>query len=222
MIRGRPCDKFIACLDAFSPVGHAATRSLALYSAAIALSDSESLRKAQQVCKNHGATVEQMYETVLQSYLFLGFPRMLTAAERLAEDGLTPLNRRASLTVDEGTVADWLVRGRTLCRRVYDSNYHALKSRVEAMAPEIFLWMELEGYGKILSRPGLDIVDRELAIVSCLIMENRPAQLHSHLRGAINVGAPHELIRDVVSDITPVVVEADEATVGILRRLELV
>jgi len=222
MNRGPLCDNFIACLEAFKPARYAATRSLALYSASIALSDYEVLTQSQQICIHYGATSGQMYETVLQSYLFLGFPRMLTAAERLAQDGLAPVDGRMSARVEDNSMGDWLGRGRALCHRVYDSNYDALKSRVEAMAPEIFLWMELEGYGKVLSRPGLDIVDRELAIVSCLIMENRPAQLHSHLRGAINVGAPHELVRHVVSDLNPVIADADESTVGILRRLELV
>ncbi|MEW5994266.1 MAG: carboxymuconolactone decarboxylase family protein, partial [Candidatus Zixiibacteriota bacterium] len=58
-----------------------------------------------------------------------------------------------------------------------------------------------EGYGKVLSRPGLGIIDRELAIVSCLVIDRREKQLHSHIRGAANVGASPELIRLVVEDL---------------------
>jgi alkylhydroperoxidase/carboxymuconolactone decarboxylase family protein YurZ len=87
------------------------------------------------------------------------------------------------------------------------------------MAPEVFLWMELEGYGKVLSRPGLDVIDRELAIVACLMIEHRPAQLHSHIRGALNVGAPRELLGDVVSDLRTVAVEGYRSACGIIEKL---
>ena len=46
-----------------------------------------------------------------------------------------------------------------------------------------------EGYGKVLGRPGLSVQDRELCIVAQLVGLDVPRQLHSHLRGALNVGA---------------------------------
>jgi 4-carboxymuconolactone decarboxylase len=51
-------------------------------------------------------------------------------------------------------------------------------------------WMVEEGYGKVLGRPGLDLRDRELCIVALLAVLDAPRQLHSHLRGALNVGTP--------------------------------
>ncbi|MEW5795397.1 MAG: carboxymuconolactone decarboxylase family protein [Candidatus Zixiibacteriota bacterium] len=207
-------ESLAACLADFRPERNQTTRALALYSAAIAVSDTESLQQAATICRGLGASHEQVYEVMLQSYLFLGFPRMLTAAERL-NDG------NAGILRDPVDAALWLERGQRLCRQVYDSNYEPLKQRVEHMAPEIFLWMELEGYGKVLSRPGLDIVDREMAIVSCLMIENRPVQLHSHLRGAINVGAAPEIIRDVISDLAPVAPDGYAAAVELMKKLGL-
>jgi hypothetical protein len=50
--------------------------------------------------------------------------------------------------------------------------------------------MIVEGYGKVLGRPGLDAGDvRELCIVALLAVAGRAAQLYSHLRGALNAGA---------------------------------
>ena len=46
-----------------------------------------------------------------------------------------------------------------------------------------------EGYGKVLARPGLALVVRELGIVALLALQDAPAQLYSHLRGALNAGA---------------------------------
>ena len=61
--------------------------------------------------------------------------------------------------------------------------------------------MIIEGYGKVLSRPGLGIVERELANVAFLMGEDYEQQLHSHMRGALNVGATEELLKTVVHDI---------------------
>jgi len=207
------------CLASFAPTRYEITRSLALFSAAITDSDDPNLRAAAGICLDHRATPEQLYEVVLQSHLFLGFPRMLIAAE-----ALTASLPNGSLTLQPAEIsgddlATWFERGQKLCRRVYDSSYDALKTRVQNIAPEIFLWMELEGYGKVLSRPGLDIVDREMAIVACLMMENRVSQLHSHLLGALNVGAEPQLVRDVISDLSSVSPEGHTTAINILNQL---
>ncbi|MCX6833957.1 MAG: carboxymuconolactone decarboxylase family protein [candidate division Zixibacteria bacterium] len=206
-------------METFRPERYSATRSLALYSTAIVLANAEALVVAQHVCRHNNATSRQIYEVMLQSYLFLGFPRMLTAAEQLAKDGISSDLVSRNHRVTAADFQDWTERGEQLCRRVYDCNYETLKARVEAMAPEVFLWMELEGYGKVLSRPGLHVIDREMAIVACLMIEHRPAQLHSHIRGAINVGAPRELLCDVVSDLRTVATKGFRSACGIMEKL---
>ena len=213
---------FEEMLGGFRPSRYVRERSLALYSAAITLAEENALTNAARFCLENGVASEQLYEVVLQSYLFLGFPRMLIAAERLhlvspRTDVAECEDPRRDVDPD-----DWLERGQELCRRVYDGNYEALKSRVQSMAPEIFLWMELEGYGKVLSRPGLDIVGRETAIVACLTVENRRKQLHSHLKGALNVGAAPELLLDVVADLRPIAPEGTVSATDILVQLGVV
>jgi 4-carboxymuconolactone decarboxylase len=47
----------------------------------------------------------------------------------------------------------------------------------------------VEGYGKVLSRPALDLKRRELCIVSACAMARQDRQLHSHLHGALHAGA---------------------------------
>jgi len=220
MSRNRNTDSFSTCLETFNPTRSEITRSLALYSAAITNADEQYLQAAAHICLEQGAVSQQLYEVVLQSYLFLGFPRMLQAAESLVQVIPTLRTSHQPPALNSDNLTEWLDRGRRLCRKVYDSNYQSLKNRVESMAPEIFLWMELEGYGKVLSRPGLSIVDRELVIVACLMMENRSSQLHSHIRGALNVGAPLQLLRDVVSDLAPAAPDGHATALDILHRLE--
>ena len=89
------------------------------------------------------------------------------------------------------------------------------------MAPEIFRWMIVEGYGKVLSRPEVDIVDRELSIVAFLMVENHKRQLHSHIRGAINAGSSLTLLRTVIEDIGTVTRDGYQSSLRILARLGL-
>lgn len=131
-------------------------------------------------------------EVVLQSYLFAGFPRALNAAREWRR--LVPETPPA----DEGTeierVAEWASRGERTCAAVYDGMYEKLRANVRALHPALDSWMVVEGYGKVLSRPGLDLVRRELCILSACAAARQDRQLLSHLHGARNVGAPDELV----------------------------
>jgi len=65
-----------------------------------------------------------------------------------------------------------------------------LRANVAAIHPALDRWMVSEGYGKVLGRPGLDLVHRELCIVGLLAAGVWDDQLYSHLRGALLAGAP--------------------------------
>ena len=139
--------------------------------------------------------VEDAFEEVLlQSYLFLGYPRALTAMA---------LWRDASGRSAPPAVPDrpegWADRGVRVCRDVYGSAYEKLRARVRIVHPDLERWMIAEGYGKVLSRPGLSLVDRELAIVAALTGLGAPRQLHSHLRGALQVGAEVAAVSEAVA-----------------------
>lgn len=186
----------------FSPKTNGKERWLALFAATIATNDSETMGDVLNRGGKHAVERGDFYEVVLQSYLFLGFPRMLTAAE--AVDKAFPNSPSATHRheTDRHTAHEWFTRGLELCKKVYGANFEPLRSRVERMAPEVFHWMILEGYGKVLSRPELGLVPRELANVAMLIADDREQQLHSHMRGALNVGAPPELLKVVVEDLS--------------------
>jgi 4-carboxymuconolactone decarboxylase len=208
-------------INRFKPPRFRLERSVALFSAAIAVADEGCIKEAAETARNHGVTDPQLYETILQSYLFLGFPRMLIAAGYVHPADIAPGPQSYGPPV-EGEAEHWYKRGLELCKKVYGENFERLRDRVVGMAPDIFRWMLLEGYGKVLSRPGLDIVSREAAIVSCLIVENRPSQLYSHMRGALNVGAPEGLLMDVVEDLGESIGDGFEEARRILRRLKVI
>lgn len=210
-----------ARIESFRAEKYYVPRLLALYAAAIATADSDLMETALRKGKEQSLERHLFNEIVLQSYLFLGFPRMLMAAETL--DSVLPAEkRRASLEmVSEKEAKHWYVNGLQLCKKVYGENFEALKTRVEAISPEIFRWMIIEGYGKVLSRPGLGVVDRELANVGMLLIDDREQQLHSHMKGALNVGATPDLLVHVVEDIGPAAGNGYETARQILGRLKV-
>ncbi len=58
-----------------------------------------------------------------------------------------------------------------------------------------------EGYGKVLSRKALSGSVRELCTCASLIVTGFPRQLHSHLRGALNLGCSEEQLREVLDKL---------------------
>ena len=75
------------------------------------------------------------------------------------------------------------------CARVYGPFYDRLRPNIAALHPALDAWMIVEGYGKVLSRPGLDLKRRELCVVAACAVMDQERQLHSHLHGALNAGA---------------------------------
>jgi len=124
-------------------------------------------------------------ESLLQSYLFLGFPAALTALSSWRE--LSGLDA-ASVGPPQESLESWTRTGEDVCRTVYGRAYDKLRGNVHRVHPDLDRWMIQEGYGKVLGRSGLDLRTRELCIVAILAATGWEAQLHSHLRGAIHAG----------------------------------
>ena len=178
-------------------------RAIAIYSATIAIGDTAAMSAAIVLAKRSGVDRPTLYEIVLQSYLFLGFPRMLGAAETLAESW--PQDNVSDPGRPDLDIQTWWDRGQENFNRVYGDKAERLRSKVEAFAPEVFDWMVLEGYGKVLSRPQLDMPLRELSIIAFLVVDNRPKQLMSHILGAVRVGTPPARIIQTVEDLRGIV-----------------
>lgn len=174
-------------------------------SAAHAARDADALRQALPTAAEL-AGPEPVEEALLQAYLFLGFPatiwafgiwRPLRSSLDLpaARPGKwTDASVRESTDGPDGEDADdlavrWRRFGEAVCARIYGANYGKLRENVRRLHPELDRWMIMEGYGKVLSRPHLDLVTRELCIVALLAVTSWAPQLHSHLRGALNAGA---------------------------------
>jgi 4-carboxymuconolactone decarboxylase len=130
----------------------------------------------------------QVEEIILQSYLFAGFPRTLNAMRmwRVVSE------RPAPDTDPEAAAEDfdlWRTRGAETCAIVYGESYEKLRQNVCELHPALDEWMIVDGYGKVLSRPGVDLRTRELCVVAACAVSGQQRQLHSHLHGALNSGS---------------------------------
>lgn len=83
----------------------------------------------------------------------------------------------------------WRRRGEETCKVVYGESYEKLRDNIRHLHPALDDWMIVDGYGKVLSRPGVDLKTRELCVVAACAVSGQQRQLHSHLHGALNAGA---------------------------------
>lgn len=186
----------------------AATRELVIASIAIATAGESELHAAMRRAVDVKLKAEWVEELILQSYIFAGFPRALNAARewRRATGMAAPrydddASNRYEL---------WRERGEATCEVVYGGAYERLRANIRELHPALEEWMIVEGYGKLLSRPELDLRRRELCIVAVCGASGQERQLHAHLRGALNAGAAHQEIDDTL-EIVARHVDADAA-----------
>jgi len=75
-------------------------------------------------------------------------------------------------------------------------------------SPELAAWIIEEGYGKVLSRPGVSLRLRELFSVALLAATGFPKQLFAHLRALVEMGEKPEtlayLVREASRKSSPV------------------
>jgi len=164
-----------------------ATRFLVQIAAAIAGADESTVRVVMESALDH-VDPSRVDEVILQSYLFAGFPRTLNAARTwraISGTAAPPGDPDAELR----NSSDWVERGEQTCSVVYGESYEMLRANIRALHPALDSWMITDGYGKVLSRPGLDLRTRELCIVAACASSAQQRQLHSHLHGALNAGA---------------------------------
>jgi 4-carboxymuconolactone decarboxylase len=180
------------------------TRALVRLAATIAAGDDAAVRTSmtEAVGAVRAAWVEEL---LLQSYLFAGFPRALNAARewRRSAGATAPETDEAEELGRPG--AEWAERGEATCRAVYGPAYERLRRNIRRLHPALDAWMITEGYGKVLSRPGLDLPRRELCVIAACAAGGHERQLHAHLHGALNVGAPAAWVSQALDALAAVV-----------------
>jgi Uncharacterized homolog of gamma-carboxymuconolactone decarboxylase subunit len=164
----------------------APTAALVRLAAAIAAAGEAGVRSALSAAVASNVPPLWIDELVLQSYLFSGFPRALNAAREWRRMAPAALSEESA--ADPGQAGAWLARGEATCAAVYGEMYDKLRRNVYELHPALDAIMVMDGYGKVLGRPGLDLPRRELCVMAACAATGQDRQLHSHLHGALNVG----------------------------------
>lgn len=194
--------------DPLRPSLDPATRALVALAAAIAQGEEPEIR--DRVGEAVAAEVPPVWgdELLLQSVLMVGWPRTLVAAALWRKAiGIGPTGGEDDLPYADHP--DWTRRGEETCRTVYGDNYAKLRRNVRELHPALDAWMVTEGYGRTMSRPGLDLARRELCVIAQTAVLNTPRQLHSHLRGALNAGASYEMVEAALKIVIGFVTHED-------------
>jgi 4-carboxymuconolactone decarboxylase len=180
----------------------APTLHLVRFAAAVAQGYEPDLRERAAACKSNQVPVPWVEELLLQSVLMIGYPRTLVAFGAWRKASRVPAPA-SDPDAEYSKVAEWTARGEETCAIVYGANYRRLRENVRDLHPALDLWMVTEGYGRTMSRPGLDLLRRELCTVAQTAVLEVPRQLHSHLRGALHAGASFGLVDGVLSVVNP-------------------
>jgi 4-carboxymuconolactone decarboxylase len=154
-----------------------------------------------EILKEKKYSRRRQYETILQMYLFAGFPLTLETLKLL--NNVNPIRQTKNYSEDYNILYE---KGIKNCRKVYGSKLEKLLENVSSFSPELSNWLIIEGYGKIFSRKILSFQEREIIAVATLSLLKYKDQLYSHLNGAFRAKISlHKLnnILDYINLIDP-------------------
>lgn len=212
---GTPAHGTVLTLDTLDE----ATAGLLALAAAVAAGDEGRIAERARQAVAAGVPAAWADELLLQSVLMVGYPRALVGAA--AWRAATGVPAPADDPSRAETAAEWLARGEATCRLIYGGNYERLRENVRRLHPALDSWMVTEGYGRVLSRPGLDPGRRELCAIAQIAVLGAERQLHSHLRGALHCGvavtAVDEALRLLGPDLDPPAAAAAARTWALVR-----
>jgi 4-carboxymuconolactone decarboxylase len=175
------------------------TRALVRLAAALA-GGTENLVRAHLIEASTTTQHTWIEELLLQTYLFAGFPRALNGMREWRRIAGAPVTASPDIPADAQRAA-----GEQTCARVYGSMYERLRVNIRALHPLLDDWMIEEGYGKVLSRPALDVGRRELCIVAACAATAQDRQLQSHLHGCRNTGVATAVVTAALDALQGVV-----------------
>jgi len=186
-------------------------RLLVAAKAAIWPADWATLSAVVGRAQERGVPRARIDEVLLQSVLFFGFPRAISAFETVT--AAWPRDE----TVDGGSLPpeQQAHAGRELFAAIYANNTETVLAMLRGFHGELCGFVLEAAYGRILTRPGLPPRTRELLAVGALAVMNQVPQLVAHGRGAIALGASRLEVQEAVLTATRDESRARE----LLRRL---
>ena len=171
------------------------TELLALLSAASVLRKEKYFAEILKIMIHKKISHKKIYEALLQTYLFAGFPSALISLKKFNE-ALSQGKKYKGYDLHK-----YSNRGIKNCRIIYGDKFGKLISNIKTFSPEMAEWLIVEGYGKVLGRKGLTLKEREVCIVSILSALKYKDQLFSHINGAIRVKVGYHFLQKVITNL---------------------
>ncbi|MCR9245691.1 MAG: carboxymuconolactone decarboxylase family protein [bacterium] len=172
-------------------------RLLVLGLAAIWRADWPRLREVARLGQDRDLPRAAFEEMLLQSVLFCGFPRAVTAFEQFGEAWPAPSPPRGgALPAGEQRQA-----GDALFDAIYGKNSTSVRGMLTGFHADFEAFVLEVAYGRILARPGLDGRRRELLAIGALAASDQKRQFAGHARGALHLGATRNELREVLETV---------------------
>lgn len=119
-------------------------------------------------------------EAILQTLLFAGFPKTIEALKQL---------RTHFPATNVGNDSEACKKsGEKTSQIIYGKHHAKLKKVMDHLHPDLTKWMIEDGYGRVLSRPGLTLQEREISVMASLMTSGMIHQFRAHVRGALFAG----------------------------------
>ena len=166
---------------------------LCLIASCVSSKKNRMLKYLLENARDSSVSASKIYETIIQIYLFCGFPATIEALKIF--NSVFPNYKKKQSKFD---LSHYLKKGQKNCLKIYKSNYDKLINNFDNLSPDLKSWMIIEGYGKVMGRPGLSIKERELINVAILSTNFYEHQLYSHLKGALNTNSNDNTIKNII------------------------
>ncbi len=131
-----------------------------------------------------------LQEIFIHLSLVLGFPAMLEGLEFVRK--MRPRNSPGRRRSPSG-------RGKRILRQIYGSQTDKLLQNIDRIHSDARSMIVNDVYGRVFSRHGLSLKERELMNVTVLALQGLDRQLYSHLRGSVRLGIHIAAMREALS-----------------------
>jgi alkylhydroperoxidase/carboxymuconolactone decarboxylase family protein YurZ len=176
---------------------------------------SEVSRLIEKGIRKDGVPERLFSELFLHLSLLLGFPTMLEGLSMLRT--IVAKSGTSSRKSARGTLVT--KRGRKTLERVYGSTLDRLLTNLRSLhdiVPDVIV---RDVYGRIISRRGLSLREREIVNVVVLSIQRLDQQLYSHIRGALRVQVSEETLRVAIRTAARIARTSPRTSLNLLASL---
>lgn len=147
---------------------------------------------------NVGASAEEIIELLTHIAVYAGFPASLNgifaAQEVFREKEVVPVVRPAAAGNEDRFEVGW-----EMLERIDGEAGNRVIAALSDIAPDLGRFVVEFGFGDVYTRPGLNLLLREIATVAALVaMGTATPQLKVHIHGLLNVGGTREKLVETV------------------------